>query len=189
MIKVAIFASGAGTNAENIIKYFCNNKEINISFIFTNNENAGIIKRAEMLKIPVVIFSKEDFHQNDKVLNFLKKENIDFIILAGFLWIVPSLIVKNFKNKIINIHPALLPKYGGKGMYGENVHKKVIENGETESGITIHFVNEKYDDGDIIFQTKCKVEKNDTHESLANKIHKLEYKFYPLIIDETIEKG
>lgn len=188
MIKIAIFASGAGTNAENIVKYFENNNKIIISYILTNNEKAGVIKRAEALKIPFVIFSKDDFYKTDKILNLLKNENIDFIILAGFLWLVPSVIVKNFLNKIINIHPALLPKYGGKGMYGDNVHKKVIENCESESGITIHYVNDKYDDGDIIFQAKCQINNKDTAEMLAQKIHKLEYEFFPKIIGDIISR-
>lgn len=186
MTKIAIFASGAGTNAENIVKYFEKNKEIIVSYILTNNENAGVIKKSETLKIPIIIFSKEEFYQNDKILDLLKNENIDFIILAGFLWLVPSVIVKNFKNKIINIHPALLPKYGGKGMYGDKVHKKVIENCESESGITIHYVNDKYDDGDVICQVKCVIEKDDTPESLAQKIHMLEHKHFPEAIEKLV---
>jgi len=188
MTKIAVFASGSGTNAENIIKYFKFNNNIIVSIIFTNNQKAGVIERANRLNVPVSIFSKEDFYQNGKVSEMLKNNKIDFIVLSGFLWLVPINIIENFKMKIINIHPALLPKYGGKGMYGEKVHKTIIENGEKESGITIHYVNNKYDDGDIIFQAKCIIETNDTAESLANKIHKLEYEFYPKVIEKTIEK-
>ena len=188
MTKIAVFASGSGTNVENIIKHFKFNNNIIVSIIFTNNQKAGVIERANRLNVPVSIFSKEDFYQNGKVSEMLNNNKIDFIVLAGFLWLVPINIIENFKMKIINIHPALLPKYGGKGMYGEKVHKTIIENGETESGITIHYVNNKYDDGDIIFQAKCAIEKNDTPESLAQKIHILEYEFYPKVIEKTIEK-
>ncbi|PIY02780.1 MAG: phosphoribosylglycinamide formyltransferase [Bacteroidetes bacterium CG_4_10_14_3_um_filter_31_20] len=188
MTKIAVFASGSGTNAENIIKHFKSNNNIIVSIIFTNNQKAGVIERANRLNVPVSIFSKEDFYQNGKVSEMLKNNKIDFIVLSGFLWLVPINIIENFKMKIINIHPALLPKYGGKGMYGEKVHKTIIENGEKESGITIHYVNNKYDDGDIIFQAKCIIETHDTAESLANKIHKLEYEFYPKVIEKTIEK-
>ncbi|OFX35874.1 MAG: phosphoribosylglycinamide formyltransferase [Bacteroidetes bacterium GWA2_32_17] len=188
MTKIAVFASGSGTNVENIIKHFKFNNNIIVSIIFTNNQKAGVIERANRLNVPVSIFSKEDFYQNGKVSEMLNNNKIDFIVLAGFLWLVPINIIENFKMKIINIHPALLPKYGGKGMYGEKVHKTIIENGETESGITIHYVNNKYDDGDIIFQAKCAIEKNDTPESLAQKIHILEYEFYPKVIEKIIEK-
>ncbi len=189
MIKIAVFASGSGTNAENIINYFQYNNNVKVSNIFTNNVQAGVIKRAENLKVPLIIFCKDDFYQNNKVLEILKNEKIDFIALAGFLWLVPFNIIENYKQKIINIHPALLPKFGGKGMYGNKVHYKVIEDGETESGITIHYVNEKFDDGDIIFQAKCKVGKIDTPESLAIKIHQLEYEWYPKIIEKTIKSS
>ena len=184
--KIAIFASGSGTNAENIFKYFQLHSFTRVSLIFTNNGNAGVIKRAENFNIPVIVFNRADFYQSNKVLNILKTENVDLIVLAGFLWLIPENIIADFKQRIVNIHPALLPKYGGKGMYGNYVHCKVIEMGERESGITIHYVNEKYDDGNIVFQTKCKVTQLDTPESLARKIHELEYLWYPKIIEQII---
>lgn len=186
MKNIAIFASGSGTNAENIIKYFINNNNTRVTLILTNNKDAFVIERAKALNIPVFLFNKNDF-SNNVVLNKIYDFNIDFIVLAGFLLLIPDSIINAFNNKIINIHPALLPKYGGKGMYGENVHKAVIANNETESGITIHYVNKNYDEGDIIFQKKCSVNNNDTAESLAKKIHKLEHKYFPIVIDKIIK--
>jgi len=185
-IKIAIFASGNGSNAENIIKYFKNHEKISVELVLTNNPNAYVIERAKNNNVKCLIFNKYDLYTSDNVLNILKENNIDFIVLAGFLWLIPESIIKNYPKKIINIHPALLPKYGGKGMYGMNVHKAVIENKEKESGITIHYVNEKYDEGDIIFQEKIEVLPSDTPESLANKVHELEYKYYPVIIENVI---
>jgi len=186
MKHIAIFASGSGTNAENIAKYFQNDENIEISLILSNKKQALVLEKAKKLNIKSIYFSKEDFKNSTKILDFLKNENIDFIVLAGFLLLIPKYLIQAYPNKIINIHPALLPKYGGKGMYGSNVHKAIIENNETESGISIHYVNEKYDEGNIIFQAKCTVEKNDTHETLAEKIHKLEHKHFPLIIKKTL---
>jgi phosphoribosylglycinamide formyltransferase-1 len=184
--KIAIFASGSGTNAENISHYFKNSETAIISLILTNKSDAYVIKRAENLNIPVKIFNRDDFYNTSKVLDCLVENEIDLIVLAGFLWLIPENITRSFSNRIINIHPALLPEFGGKGMYGDFVHKKVIECGKTESGITIHYVNEKYDDGNIIFQAKCEVTKSDTSESLACKIHKLEYDNYPRVIESII---
>ncbi len=189
MKNIAIFASGSGTNAENIIKYFSDNNHIKIKAVFSNKKDAFVLKRAENLKVPTYIFNKKDLSKSSVVLNKLQNLNIDYIILAGFLWLIPKKIVNNYKNKILNIHPAILPKYGGKGMYGDNVHKAVLENNEQKSGITIHYVNEKYDEGDIIFQDFCKINKNETIESLAKKIHKLEYIHYPKIIEKIINKS
>lgn len=185
-IKIAIFASGNGSNAENIIKYFKDHDKISVELVLTNNPNAYVIERAKNNNVKCIIFNKYDLYYSDNVLNILKENNIDFIVLAGFLWLIPESIIKNYPQKIINIHPALLPKYGGKGMYGMNVHKAVIENKEKESGITIHYVNEKYDEGDIIFQKKVEVSSSDTPETLANKIHELEYQYYPVIIENLI---
>lgn len=187
-INIAIFASGSGTNAENIANYFKNHNSINVSLILTNNPKAYVIERAKKLHIPYVIFRKSDLY-NGKVLRILKENNIHFIVLAGFLLLIPKEIIKEYPNKIVNIHPALLPKYGGKGMYGDNVHKAVLENKEKVSGITIHYVNEKYDEGQIIFQAECQVSDNDTVETLAQKIHQLEYKFYPQIIENVINSN
>jgi len=182
-MKIAIFASGSGSNAENIYKYFEKSKNIKIELLLTNNKNAYVIERAKNLNIKCEIFDKKDLKTNH-VLDILQKNEIDFIVLAGFLLLIPENIIKKYNQKIINIHPALLPKYGGKGMYGDAVHKAVIENKEKESGITIHYVNGKYDEGDIIFQAKCKIESTDTAEKLAEKIHRLEYKYFPQIIEK-----
>jgi len=184
--NIAIFASGSGTNAENIFQYFKKQKGAEISLILTNKSDAFVIERAKRLNIPILIFNKDDFYKTRKVLDILLEKKIDLIVLAGFLWLIPNNIIKSFEKRIVNIHPALLPDFGGKGMYGDFVHKKVIETGQTESGITIHYVNEHYDDGDIIFQVKCKVEKDDTPESLAKKVHQLEYEHYPHIIEKIL---
>jgi phosphoribosylglycinamide formyltransferase 1 len=186
MTRLAIFASGSGTNAENIITYFQTRPGISISCVCTNNPDAFVIQRATKLDIPVLIFSREDFYQSGKVLNYLRQNKIDWIILAGFLWLVPAGLIDNYPSKIINIHPALLPQYGGKGMYGERVHRAVIENREKHSGITIHYVNHEYDKGNIIFQATCPVDPADTPGSLAARVHKLEYEYFPRVIEEEV---
>lgn len=187
MRRIVIFASGSGTNAENIIKYFKTSQTAQVSLVLSNKENAGVFDRCKNHQIRCLYFKKADFANSDKVFNLLKKE-ADFIVLAGFLLKVPESIIKAFPNKIINIHPAILPKYGGKGMYGMNVHKAVKENGENETGITIHFVNEHYDEGGIIFQAKTSVDDCDTPETIATKVHELEYKHFPRVIEETLIK-
>ncbi len=184
--NLAIFASGSGTNAENIIKYFQHKPAVNINLIVTNNPKAFVIERAKQFNIECLVLTKEDWKDVNKVLNKLKPYNIDFIILAGYLLRIPSPILNIYADKVINIHPALLPKYGGKGMYGDNVHKSVIANQEKESGITIHYCNENYDEGNIIFQAKCSISPSDTYETLATKVHELEYKFYPIIIEKLL---
>jgi len=185
MINAAIFASGEGTNAENLFNYFANDPRIKIKLVVTNKDNAGVIARAENHKKNVQIISKAALENyTEKFIEFLKVEKIDLIILAGFLVKIPEAFIKAFPNKIINIHPSLLPSYGGKGMYGMNVHKAVIENKETESGITIHFVNEEYDKGEVILQVKCIVESTDTPELLAKKIQALEYEYLPKAIEK-----
>ncbi|MDR2910680.1 MAG: phosphoribosylglycinamide formyltransferase [Bacteroidales bacterium] len=184
--KVVIFASGSGTNAENIIKYFADNELIKIDSLWSNTPNAYALKRAEMRNIETFVFNREEFYNSEKLLGKLKKRNVDVIVLAGFLWLVPGYLIRNFT--IVNIHPALLPKYGGKGMYGMNIHKAVIDNEETETGISIHYVNEKYDEGQIIFQIKCEVSGNDTPESVAKKVHDLEYKYFPSVIENILMK-
>ena len=187
MTNVAIFASGEGTNAENIIKHFNNDSRIKIKLVITNKDDAGVVARAEKYKKNVQIISKEALNNyTDKIIEFLRAEKIDLIILAGFLLKIPDAFVKAFPNKIINIHPALLPKHGGKGMYGINVHKAVIDNKEKESGITIHFVNEEYDKGEIILQEKCAVDLNDTPETLAEKIRELEHNYFPKAIEKLL---
>jgi phosphoribosylglycinamide formyltransferase-1 len=186
MHRLAIFASGSGTNAENIIRYFQNEPQIEVSCICTNRAEAYVTERARQYKIPVLVFSREEFYHTENVLIYLKDNKIDWIILAGFLWLVPSYLIDSIPHRIINIHPALLPKYGGKGMYGNIVHQAVIDNKESVSGITIHCVNHEYDRGSIIFQATCPVDPSDTPESLAAKVHQLEYEHFPRIIKQEV---
>ncbi|MEQ8338301.1 MAG: phosphoribosylglycinamide formyltransferase [Cyclobacteriaceae bacterium] len=187
MIKIAVFASGSGTNAENLIQYFQDSKDFTIEAIFCNNPQAGVLERAKRLKIKSTTFSKSEFAQVT-FLKGLEHLGIDAIVLAGFLWKVPKYLIQKFPDKIINIHPALLPKYGGKGMYGSKVHEAVIANGEKESGITIHLVNEEYDKGKILFQESCPVLDDDTSDDLANRIHQLEYKHFPQIVEDYLRQ-
>ncbi|CAL2109119.1 Phosphoribosylglycinamide formyltransferase [Tenacibaculum sp. 190130A14a] len=187
MKRIVIFASGSGSNAENIINYFNSSKIATVTHVLSNNEHAKVFERCERLNIEASLFDKENFTKEDTVLNFLHVE-ADFIVLAGFLWRIPSKIVEAFPDKIINIHPALLPKFGGKGMYGMHVHKAVKEQNEPETGITIHYVNENYDEGAIIFQASTTLSENDTPETIAAKVHELEYKHFPKVIEEVIIK-
>jgi len=184
--KLAIFASGSGTNAENIIRYFSGNKAVQVCMILSNNKDACVLERAKKYKIPAVVFDRDNFYKTDEILNLLVSNQVFMIVLAGFLWLIPLNILRAYPQRIINIHPALLPKYGGKGMYGSRVHQAVIDNRDPESGITIHYVNEEYDKGNIIFQTRCEVLPSDTPESLAARVHQLEYKYYPEIIGNLI---
>ena len=186
MKNIAILASGSGTNAENIIKYFSNRMSAKVTFVLSNKREALVLKRSTALNVESAFFDRNDFYASPKVLEMIVSRNIDFIVLAGFLWLVPENILKAYKGRIINIHPALLPSYGGRGMYGEKVHSAVIANRDKESGITIHYVNEKYDEGDIIFQARCNIETTDTPETLAKKIHSLEYRHFPVVIEELI---
>jgi phosphoribosylglycinamide formyltransferase-1 len=188
MRNIAVFASGSGTNAENIIKYFSNKNTARVSLVLSNKRQAMVLKRAEALNIRTLFFEHKEFYVSGKVLRYLALYKIDFIVLAGFLWLVPESILEQYPGRIINIHPALLPAYGGKGMYGDAVHKAVIENHDKESGITIHYVNKQYDKGDIIFQKKCKVSKDETAGSLAVKVHALEYEYFPKIIEDLVVK-
>lgn len=184
MKSIVIFASGSGSNAENIAHYFEAQKDLNIECIFSNNKNAYVLERARNLNIPSCTFSRADFYDTDVVYDKLKSMNVDLIVLAGFLWLMPEKIVRSYK--IVNIHPALLPKHGGKGMYGDRVHKEVVADGDTESGITIHFIDEHYDQGHTIFQAKCPVLPTDTAEDVAAKVHKLEYEHFPRVIAEVL---
>lgn len=188
MNRIVIFASGSGTNAEQIIKHFYYHENIKIVSVMSNNKDAFVLERAKKYGVPTTVFSRDDLYKNQEVYHQLQELQTDFIVLAGFLWLIPAELVKHFQNKIINIHPALLPKYGGKGMFGDNVHKAVIHAQETESGITIHYVNEKYDDGDIIHQEKCVVTSQDTPETLAEKIHALEHQAFPVVIESIVTK-
>lgn len=188
MIKIAIFASGSGSNAENIANYFAESNTVSIPLIISNKKDAYVHERAKKLGIQSVTFSKNEFETSDNVLDCLKENKIDFIVLAGFLLKVPDNILEAYPGKIVNIHPALLPKFGGKGMYGDNVHKAVVEAGEAESGITIHYVNENYDEGAIIFQAKCPVLKSDTYEDVSKKVHTLEYTHFPVVISSVLDQ-
>jgi len=183
---IAIFASGAGSNAEKIIAYLKNHVSIEVSLVVCNKPGAGVISIAQNHGVPVLLIEKERFFRGDSYLTELKNARIDFIVLAGFLWKVPEALVGAYPGRIINIHPALLPKYGGKGMYGMKVHEAVIAAGEKESGITIHYVNEHFDEGAPIFQAKCTIDGGDTPESLANKIHELEHRYFPEVVERVV---
>lgn len=186
--RIAVFASGAGSNAKAIIKYF-KNTDIIVQLICCNKPEAGVVGIANEHNIPVLIIEKEKFFRGNAYLDELKNFDIDFIVLAGFLWKIPEKIIEHFRGRIVNIHPALLPKYGGKGMYGSRVHEAVLSAGELESGITIHMVDEIYDNGDILFQATCPITANDDSDSLASKIHDLEHRHYPVIIEKCIRSS
>ena len=186
--KLAIFGSGSGSNAENICNYFANSSDIEVILICTNKRDAFIVNRANKLNIPVYIFTKYELNNFTDLHKKLQSIDVDLVILAGFLLKLPTIMVDSYPNRIINIHPSLLPKYGGKGMYGSNIHKAVIENKETESGISIHFVNQNYDEGEIILQEKCVISTNETVETLIQKIHKLEHTYFPGAIEKTLKK-
>jgi phosphoribosylglycinamide formyltransferase-1 len=183
---IAILGSGSGTNTEKIIEYFANAENIKVALIMSDKADAYILERALKHGIPAIAINKKELNETDHVFNLLKERNIDFIVLAGFLKLIPDKIIKAFKGRIINIHPALLPDFGGKDMYGSKVHESVIASGTVISGITVHYVNEKYDEGEIIFQAACHVAKGDTAETLASKIHQLEYKYYSVVIEKLL---
>ncbi len=188
MTNIALLASGNGSNAQRIIEYFSGNAAVNIALIISNNQTAYVRQRAANLGVKEVYISRTDFKNGEKVVDILTQNKIDFIVLAGFMQLIPSIIINKYQHKIINIHPALLPAYGGKGMYGMHVHEAVIANKETASGITIHYVNEVYDDGEIIFQASCQLNDEDTPETLAQKIHELEHAHFPRVIEQLISK-
>jgi len=185
MNYLALFASGSGSNVENIINYFHKNSFIKVEIIICNNKNAYVLERCQRLKIPYQLIDNKSISSN-KLLFLLESKKITHIILAGYTKLIPKIIIENFKNKILNIHPALLPKFGGKGYYGNYVHQRVLESNEIKSGITIHLVNEKYDEGKILFQKEIMIYENETIESLSSKIHKIEHKFFPQIIEKYI---
>jgi phosphoribosylglycinamide formyltransferase-1 len=186
MKRIAIFASGSGTNMQRIAEYFQGNPAVEVSVLVCNKADAGVIQRAEKLQIPVVMINRSDFYQSDAITNQLIDLQIDLIVLAGFLWLIPDHLLHAFPQRIINIHPALLPKYGGKGMFGEHVHQAVIMANEAESGITIHYVNEHYDEGAVIFQTSFRLVSGETPDSLAQRIHQLEYRHFPEVIERLL---
>jgi phosphoribosylglycinamide formyltransferase-1 len=186
MKNIVVFASGSGTNAENIIKYFSNSPFAKVVGVFTNNPKAKVIDRAQQLQVPCHVFSKEDLNEGN-ILQKIQNYEPDLIVLAGFLLKVPPYLIDAYSNQIINIHPALLPKFGGKGMYGKHIHEAVVQNSEKETGITIHYVNEHYDEGAVIFQTAVALTSDDTAESVAAKIHELEQQFFPLVIADVLK--
>ena len=184
--RIAILASGSGTNAEEIFSYFKNHSSIEIGMLLSNNSGAYALERAKKYKVNSRVFSREEFRDPGIVLPILDKEKISHIVLAGFLWLIPDFLVTAFPDKIINIHPALLPKFGGKGMYGLHVHKAVREAGERETGITIHLVNNNYDEGKILFQAKCPVSETHSAEDIQQCVQQLEYEHYPSVIENWI---
>jgi len=187
--KVVILASGNGTNAERIISYFKERGTAKVVLVIANNPNAGVLGRCQRLEVDTMVASRDDFYHNNKVLHQLLSLQPDVIVLAGFLWLLPKEIVSAFHGKIVNIHPALLPDFGGKGMYGHHVHEAVLKSGQKTSGITIHLVNEKYDEGDILFQAKTEITAGETPESLAKKIHQLEHAHFPVVIEQLINEA
>ncbi len=187
MTRIAIFASGRGSNAQNIINFFATDPSISINLIISNKQTAPVLDIGKQFDINTLVINRVDFYNSKELLEKLAEHEIDFIVLAGFLWLVPAYLVQAYKGRIVNIHPALLPKYGGKGMYGMNVHQAVYDAQEQETGITIHFVNEDYDEGNVIFQATCVLNASDTPETIAQKIHELEFQHFPKIIKTTIE--
>jgi len=185
--KLAIFASGSGSNAQNICNYFANHSDIEVVLICTNKPDAFIVKRAEKLNVPVTFITKTELNNFNGLYKTLQNTKVDFIILAGFLLKLPAVMVKKYKNRILNIHPSLLPKYGGRGMYGNNVHKAVLANKEIESGISVHFVTQNYDEGRLILQEKCSVLENETLNTLVAKIHQLEQEYFPIAIEKVLK--
>jgi phosphoribosylglycinamide formyltransferase-1 len=186
--RIAIFASGSGSNAQKIMEHFKRSPEAEVVLILTNNPQAYVLQRADNFEIPSHIFTRSEFYDTDAVIKLLKNLQVDLIVLAGFLWLVPPTLLKAFPNKVINLHPALLPKYGGKGMYGDHVHNAVLAAGEEESGITIHFVNEKFDEGEILHQSRFKIEPGDNLEMLKFKGQQLEHQHFPRVIENLLKK-
>ena len=187
--RLSIFASGSGSNAEKFFEYFQNHPQIEIASVFTNNKSAGVIERAQRFNIKHHVYNRSFWQTGETIVEVLESEKIDFIVLAGFMLLIPKALVARFPNRIFNIHPALLPKFGGQGMYGMNVHKAVKAAGETETGLTIHYVNEYYDEGAIIFQESCTINPNDSAEEIAAKVLRLEHKNYPKVVEQEVLKS
>jgi phosphoribosylglycinamide formyltransferase 1 len=188
MKKIAIFASGGGSNALKIIEHFANSAEVKVALVVANKAKAGVLEKAANHHIPTLIIGRKSFYETEDLLTQLNEYGIDFIALAGFLWLIPTYLVDAFPNKIVNIHPALLPKYGGKGMYGMNVHQAVHAAKDPISGMTIHFVNAHYDEGNIIFQAQCELSETDTPEEIASKVLVLEHRYFPQVIENVIRQ-
>ena len=188
MKKIAVFASGSGSNAEKIIEYFQEKPVARVEIILSNKKDAFVLERAKKFNIPTYVFDRQEFYNTDKIIELLSGHQVDLIVLAGFLWLVPGNLLINYPNRIVNIHPALLPKYGGKGMFGMRVHDAVVANNESNSGITIHYINERYDEGDIIFQAKCPINPSESADAVAQKVHALEYEHFPRVIEEILQK-
>jgi len=186
--RIAIFASGSGSNAQKIMELFKRSTEVEIALVLTNNPDAYVLQRADNFEIPSHIFDRKEFYETDHIIELLRNLDVDLIVLAGFLWLIPKNLVENYPGRIINIHPAILPKFGGKGMYGDNVHKAVLEAGETEGGITIHYVNENYDEGEYIYQAKYRIDKSDNLEMIKFKGQQLEHQHYPRIVESILKK-
>ena len=188
MVHIAIFASGTGTNARKIIEYFEDSSAVQVALVISNRKNAFVLQLAAEKGIPTLLLDKTSFYESHALLTTLREYSITLIALAGFLWLIPGYLIKAFEYRILNIHPALLPKFGGKGMYGHHVHEAVLTSGEKESGITIHLVDEKYDHGSPLFQARCPVFPDDTPDTLANRVLQLEHQYYPQVIDEYIRE-
>jgi len=186
MHQIAIFASGSGSNAQRIAEYFAHHPQIKVSLVLTNNPEAGVIDRARRLGIPVIVFTRSQFYQSDAVVEQLRFFNVDFVVLAGFLWLVPQHLIAAFPNRVVNIHPALLPAYGGKGMYGMKVHEAVVAGGERATGITIHLIDQEYDKGKIVFQAQCPITPDDSPADVARKVQALEHEYFPSIIEKLV---
>lgn len=188
MQRIAIFASGAGTNAARIIEHFKGHPSIAVSLVLSNRKDAPVLEKAIKAGVETSTFNRGEFYETNRVVELLREKRIDLLVLAGFMWLVPENLIKAYSDRIINVHPALLPKFGGKGMYGLNVHRAVKEAGETETGITIHLVNEEYDKGRVLFQAKCAISENDSPETIAAHVHDLEYANFPKEIEKFISE-
>jgi len=186
--RIAIFASGSGSNAQKLMEHFKRSNEIEISLVLTNNADAYVLQRADNFEIPTHVFDKNEFYKTEEVIDLLKNLEIDFIVLAGFLWLIPKSLINAYPGRIVNIHPALLPKFGGKGMYGDHVHNAVMAAGEAEGGITIHYVDENYDEGEYIYQARYRIDKNDNLEMVKFKGQQLEHQHYPRVVETIVKK-
>lgn len=188
MKHIAVFASGTGTNAEKIMQHFEQHEEISVSLIISNKTNAPVLSKAVAFGVPTLLIDRHSFYQTHDILETLKRYGIDFIVLAGFLWLLPPYLVQAYAHRMVNLHPALLPRYGGKGMYGMHVHRAVCEAKENQTGMTIHYVNEQYDDGDIVFQATCPLQRGDTPEGIADKVRVLEHRYFPKVIEQLVKR-